>query len=340
MMLKTERFVPEDVGNLKAYFIDPGENEAATWVIGFPELFDYMQSLAQGYHKAYAVRHQMISPGEKLSEQEWSRVLSLFLNEIDAPDGIEDRMAIVEHEKARADNTGGARIHRHFAMEENDPFSTRTLKAPNYMGNEFISRICELEFGHPSIPGRFNQYALRRLREERPDLDPTPLVEAIEEAAALVGVDPEKYCARSAYQDASFQAFKRVLKTRLDRASKAHLQGLLDQGTDEDTAQRALKDALPRIRSEVITETLPGLHARLREIVASCRQDIGALPAALDEAGFTLRQDAERGPEAPYFVDYRLPACPASGDPARTMKMGALDRLARLDRAQLSEALD
>ncbi|WP_306132979.1 hypothetical protein [Roseivivax marinus] len=330
MILKTESIPVEDTENLRNYFEDPGENEYADWIQGCPAQFDFMALIAESYRKVDSVRHLIVSPSELLSDEQWDRVLDVVVQEFRVPDDIRRRMCIVEHAKARADGLPGAGRHRHHGFGAVDATTAKVLKMSSYFSNEYVARCLELEFGHDPTPGRFSNYALRRIREERGDLDPAPLVEAIRIAAEMEGADPENYQARGSYREGTHRHFERVLKTRMEREAKRRARQLIDGGMAPEEARAVAAED----RQVAQRNLLPGLCQRIREIAASC-EDMGALPGMLEDAGYSIRVSETDAP----VIDWEMPECRHSGDPARTMPLGALDRLARVDRAALKEAV-
>lgn len=237
MIQNTIRFSVNDGPNLVAYVSAPGENESVDWIMGCEENLHVAIAKADMADARYSLRHQMISPERHLSKQELAQIVADYCDEFDVPQESRELICIVQHTKKRADDGDENDLHYHVVIPEIDDEGAELDSRFSKVRNEKLSRIAELQFQHPSVPGRHNKSVIEHLKRERPDLDLQPLHDAIAAVAEADGQDPDTWRPQSAYGDKSHQRMQRQLRQSNDR-----------RGPGEPTLY---KEIIPSVRAEL-----------------------------------------------------------------------------------------
>jgi hypothetical protein len=83
------------------YVGSPGENEEVRWMKGSKEDILVMGQAAQLCGRVYGVRHVIMSPGEELSTAQVTKLIGEFVKEYNVPKSSQDAICVVAHKKPR-----------------------------------------------------------------------------------------------------------------------------------------------------------------------------------------------------------------------------------------------
>lgn len=221
MINKTTRIPRGDAGAFAAYMGAPGENESVTWLMGNETQVRAMGFVAQMADRPYAVRHQIMSPEKKLTNKQLMKAIKNYVQEFNVSDDIAQRICVARHEKPRQDGARGSEFHYHIAIPEIDTQTGRVLdNAFTAVRNETLSRMSELQCGHPIVVGNFNREVYRYLKKEHPDLDLMPFREALEQAAEESGMQKKHWLNYRAERAGYTKEEHQIVKRQVERASK------------------------------------------------------------------------------------------------------------------------
>ncbi|WP_209508263.1 hypothetical protein [Ruegeria sp. HKCCSP335] len=120
MIQVTTRIPTADTANFAAYVGSPGENEEVTWIMGSKSQIMAMGAVSQWMGKAFSVRHQIVSPGQELSIGQLRQMIENYSKEFNLSDDIRQRICVVRHKKPREDGKSGSEYHYHIAVPEVD----------------------------------------------------------------------------------------------------------------------------------------------------------------------------------------------------------------------------
>lgn len=221
MLIKSVRIrTSSGAGALTQHLLNGEDNEAVSLVRGaIGDLRDAVADARQ-HGRTYALRHIILSPQHEIDRVHFERALTRLAGEF----GFDiDAVIAVEHTKPRS-VPGVARKHWHIVVPEVNAVSGQVLSNRNdHARHEKISRLLELEFGHPIIPGAHDMAVLAALRRDG-------LGDAADRLAANLGQGPRP---SEAFTTAAHQQAKRsgldlaVIKQHV-RAAAAEATGGVD----------------------------------------------------------------------------------------------------------------
>lgn len=185
MIVKSNRIPARRTRVIARYLAAEADNESIRWRRGSPDDIETLGEMAKATGRTFGVRHIVIAPEIDLVGRQLSETLRAIQSEYGVSDVALSQSCIVEHHKLRA-GQGRAMTHFHLALPELDLLTGKIMDSKfTRLRDEKISRLLELQFGHPPTPGRFNVQVLEALHSEFPELDLAPLQLAIETQAAF-----------------------------------------------------------------------------------------------------------------------------------------------------------
>ncbi|WP_093925363.1 hypothetical protein [Sulfitobacter brevis] len=102
MIQKSVRVPSGKTRAIANYVGNPGENEEVKWLKGCKEDILIMGQSAQMCGRTYGVRHVILSPGQELSTAQLTKLIGEFVREYNVPKCSQDAICVVAHKKQRA----------------------------------------------------------------------------------------------------------------------------------------------------------------------------------------------------------------------------------------------
>jgi hypothetical protein len=164
MLIKSVRIrTSSGAAALTHHLMNGEDNEAVSMVRGaIGDLGDAVADARQ-HGRTYALRHIILSPQLEIDQVQFEQALARLAGEFGF---CIDAVVTVEHTKPRS-VPGVARKHWHIVVGEVTAVSGQVLSnRHDHARHEKISRLLELEFGHPIIAGAHDMAVLASLRRD------------------------------------------------------------------------------------------------------------------------------------------------------------------------------
>jgi len=164
MLIKATRIrASAGAGALARHLTRGDDNEEIVLVRGTVADLDDAVDDARRFNRIYALRHFVIAPEVAMTRQQFDQAAQALSDEFDFDPAL---AVVVEHRKARA-VAGVADRHWHLVVAETNAATGRVLSSRfDHARHEKVSRLLEVLFGHPIVPGAHDVAVLAALRAE------------------------------------------------------------------------------------------------------------------------------------------------------------------------------